>query len=193
VSFRELLAAEFRPYGDLSASQLEQLEEHYRLLVAWNRGLNLTRLTNLEEAVRLHYCESLFVGTTLPAGPLAVCDAGSGAGFPGIPLAIFRPDLDLTLLEADQRKAVFLREAARELKNVKVRVDRIEICSARFDWVLSRAVSSEELLSSSLAPNFALLTSIDRAPAGFEVIRLPWGSNRVLALGASVPRETTPQ
>ena len=114
--FRELLAREFAPYGSLTPEQIDLLEAHYNLLVQWNARLNLTRIDSVEEAVRLHYCESLFVGTRLPAGPLRIVDVGSGAGFPGIPIAILRPECTVTLVESHQRKGVFLREATPEFE-----------------------------------------------------------------------------
>ncbi|HEY6328078.1 MAG TPA: 16S rRNA (guanine(527)-N(7))-methyltransferase RsmG, partial [Blastocatellia bacterium] len=60
-TFRELLVAEFSPYGTLSVEQLAQLERHYELLLRWNKSLNLTRIREVEEACRFHYCESLFL------------------------------------------------------------------------------------------------------------------------------------
>ena len=80
--FRELLAREFAPYGSLTVEQIGLLEAHYNLLVLWNARLNLTRIESVQEAVQLHYCESLFVGTKLPAGSLSIVDVGSGAGSP---------------------------------------------------------------------------------------------------------------
>jgi len=74
------------------------------------------------------------------------CRCGLGAGFPGIPLAIFRPELQVTLIESHQRKAVFLREAARGLSNVLVIAERAESVNESFDWVVSRAVAVEEVL-----------------------------------------------
>ena len=142
--FRELLASEFQPYSSLTPHQLDLLERHFNLLLAWNKRLNLTRITDTEEAVRLHYCESLYLGLKLPEGPLSVADLGSGAGFPGVPIAILRPDLQVTLIESNQRKAVFLREAARDLPNVRVLAVRFEDCRERFDWVVSRAVQFAE-------------------------------------------------
>lgn len=186
MTFRELLYAEFRPFRELSPKQLDQLQAHYELMMRWNQRLNLTRISKLDEVVNFHYCESLYVGTVLPPGPLTVCDVGSGAGFPGIPLAILRPDLQITLLESDLRKSVFLREASREVSNVRVAATRFEEYGGTFDWLISRAVSSPELIRSRLASNFALLMSSESAPAGAEVIRLPWGSDRVLV----VPRGT---
>jgi 16S rRNA G527 N7-methylase RsmG len=63
------------------------LEKHFLLLQHWNRTLNLTSLKNPEEIVERHYAESLFLGAHLPAGNLSIVDVGSGAGFPGIPVA----------------------------------------------------------------------------------------------------------
>lgn len=195
MTFRELLRAEFEPFGNLSEEQLGLLEQHYQLLARWNKRLNLTRITELEEAVRFHYCESLFVGRFLPPGPLKVADLGSGAGFPGIPLAVIRPDVEFVLIESDLRKAVFLREAARNLKNVKVLEKRFQDVSDRFDWIVSRAVSTAEIFPDHLAPNFvlapnfALLSSSTSAPSDAEVIRLPWGRDRVVI----VPRGTVPR
>src|SRR5579872_2396860 len=108
--FKEFLAAEFLPYGELTAKQLNQLEAHYLSLGRWNGRLNLTRIVSVTESVQFHYCESLFLARSLPPGPLRIVDVGSGAGFPGIPAAILRPECEVTLIESHQRKSVFLRE-----------------------------------------------------------------------------------
>src|ERR1700722_6525649 len=118
--FKKLLAAEFAPYGELSDAQLDRLEKHYLALTKWNELLNLTRIAGLQSAVQFHYCESLYLGRFLPAGPLRIVDIGSGGGFPGIPIAILRPEFELTLVESHRRKAVFLRESSRDLKNVRI-------------------------------------------------------------------------
>src|ERR1700692_4023501 len=120
--FKSLLSLEFFPYGALTPQQLTLLEQHYRLLLRWNQKINLTRITNLQDAVRYHYCESLYLAARLPAGALRIIDIGSGAGFPGIPVAIYRPDCSVDLVESHQRKAVFLREAARRSMNVRIHV-----------------------------------------------------------------------
>jgi 16S rRNA (guanine527-N7)-methyltransferase len=151
------------------------------LLVRWNQHLNLTRIESILDSVRFHYCESLYLGLKLPAGPLQVADVGSGAGFPGIPIAILRPDLSVTLIESHKRKAVFLREAIRHLGNTHVLSARAEERPERFDWVVSRAVAPSEVLSAGLAPNCALLVAAKDASAGSEILRSPWGDGRVLA------------
>src|SRR5579859_7963006 len=89
ASFRKLLAAD---WPSLTDAQVATLAQHYELLLRWNLRLNLTRVSKLEEAVRFHYGESLFLAQALPSGPLRVVDVGSGAGFPGIPIAVARPE-----------------------------------------------------------------------------------------------------
>ncbi len=191
MNFRELLRTEFQPYGELSPKQLSQLDAHCELLMRWNQRLNLTRLSDVLEVVQFHYCESLFVGRVLPPAPIKIGDLGSGAGFPGIPLAILRPDAEVILVESDQRKAVFLREAARDLPNVAVSATRFENFHGSFDWIVSRAVSPSDVFSSGLASNFAILMSPDDAPEGSEMIRLPWGRDRALVISrGTVSRET---
>jgi 16S rRNA (guanine527-N7)-methyltransferase len=170
--FKSLLALEFSHYGALTWQQLELLEEHYRLLLRWNQKINLTRITSLQDAVRYHYCESLYLATRLPADPLRIVDIGSGAGFPGIPVAIYRAESSIDLVEAHQRKAVFLGEATRKLPNVRVLPVRAEVVSNSYDWTISRAVSPEDVLKLNLAPHAAVL--------GVEGETLPWGEKRAL-------------
>jgi len=170
--FKSLLSLEFSPYGTLNPRQLEFLEKHYHLLLRWNPKINLTRITGVQDAVRYHYCESLYLAERLPAGPLRIVDIGSGAGFPGIPVAIFRPDCAVDLVESHQRKAVFLREAARELTNVRVLTERAEAVTDSYDWTISRAVRPKDVLHLTLAPHVAIL--------GSEGDTLPWGENRAL-------------
>src|SRR5580692_5501850 len=98
--FRDLLAAEFQPYASLTDVQLDQLESHYSSLIRWNKRLNLTRITSLVESVQFHYCESLFLARFLPAGSHRIVDIGSGGGFPGIPVAILRPEYEVALVES---------------------------------------------------------------------------------------------
>jgi 16S rRNA (guanine527-N7)-methyltransferase len=170
---------------DLSAEQFAALEAHWNLLLRWNRTLNLTTIDDWQEAEVRHYGESLFLGRHLPAGNLRIADVGSGAGFPGVPVAILRPECEVTLIESHQRKAVFLREASRGMANVRVVAQRAETMSGRFDWVVSRAVSYADLrgILGKLAPNAALLSGAEEPPgAGWRSIQLPWGENRFLRI-----------
>ena len=188
VTFAELLRAEFLPYGELTGQQLGQLENHYDLLVRWNKRMNLTRIEKLEDAVRYHYAESLWLGSKISSGVKSVIDVGSGPGFPGIPVAILRPELQVTLLESNQRKAGFLREATIDLPNVHVQCSRLQDLPAgtQFDLVIARAVTPTEVLAANLSTYWMLLVSASDVPPGSESTKSPWGDERVLA----VPRGT---
>jgi len=192
--FRDLLAAEFAPYGALSDLQLDQLEGHYNALSRWNERLNLTRIVDLPETVQFHYCESLFLGRFLPPGVHRIVDVGSGAGFPGIPVAILRPECEVHLVESHQRKSVFLREATRQLQNVRVIPKRAEEVEESFDWVISRAVTPFDVLQLRLASSFALLIGEgDAVKLNGTTEPIPWGNRRVLfhvEPNAEVPRGT---
>jgi 16S rRNA (guanine527-N7)-methyltransferase len=170
--FESLLKSEFLPYGHLGPRELSLLRQHYDLLHRWNQKMNLTRIESLEDVVRFHYCESLYLGQYLPQGPLCIVDIGSGAGFPGIPVAILRPECQVDLVESNGRKAVFLREAARNLPNVRVLSGRAEDVTGRYEWLISRAVKLEDVLRLELAPNIAVL--------GADGESLPWGQFRAL-------------
>lgn len=179
--FRALLASEFAPLRRLTEYELDLLEQHYQLLCNWNKRINLTRIRDVREAVRFHYCESLFLAEWLPKGKLRIADVGSGAGFPGIPVALLRPDCTLDMIESHQRKAAFLREASRHFPNVNVISGRAEDCIGTYDWMISRAVGVKNLLKLKLAPSLALLIGADDALRGFEILKVPWGDRRVLA------------
>lgn len=185
--FRELLAREFAPYGSLTVDQIDALEAHYNLLIQWNARLNLTRIESVEDAVRLHYCESLFLGTRLPPGQLRIVDVGSGAGFPGLPIAILRPECTVTLVESHQRKGVFLREASRNLNNVSVVTERAENLKIGFDWLVSRAVLPRDLLKLKLANSLALLVGSEDVPGSTEREPVPWGTGRYLVFHVKHP------
>ena len=179
----------FAEFG-LTPSQVSALEGHLDLLVRWNQKLNLTAIRSREEAIRRHYWESLFLGLHLPAGQLRIADVGSGAGFPGLPVSILRPDCFVTLIESHQRKAVFLREASRGVGNVRVVAKRAQDVKETFDHVISRAVSYEDLSAflKILAPCADLLGGAEVPPVelGFmwqDPVPLPWGERRFLWQG----------
>jgi 16S rRNA (guanine527-N7)-methyltransferase len=190
--FADLLSERLRGIVELSQAQIAALEAHYELLVRWNKTVNLTTITSLEEVVERHYCESLFLGAHLPAGNLRVVDVGSGAGFPGFPVAILRPDCTVALVESHQRKAVFLREASRKVANVRVLAKRAEDVDEEFDRLISRAVSYADLRFSlkRLAPAADLLTGAEEPPGlGMdweEAVAVPWGNARFLRIGRRV-------
>jgi len=188
-AFRDLLCR----CAALTDAQAAALERHYELLCRWNRVLNLTRVEKLEEAVERHYCESLFLANAIPDIPgLRIADVGSGPGFPGFPLAVVRPQAQVTLIESHQRKAVFLREASRGMSNVRVLAVRAEDCAERFQWLVSRAVSYADLADpvSRFGARVALLTGGEEPPAAWrrfwDRIPIPGARQRFLR----VSRET---
>jgi 16S rRNA (guanine527-N7)-methyltransferase len=182
--FAELLRQRLGSLVELTPFQISQLEKHFQLLSRWNRVLNLTSIRTMEEAVERHYAESLFLGCHLPLGTLRIADVGSGAGFPGIPVAILRSDCPVTLIESHQRKSVFLREATREINNIHAISRRAEDVTERFDWVISRAVRHPAVLASNMG-----FLGGEEAPLEnsftWNKIKLPWGKHRFLWLGRS--------
>jgi 16S rRNA (guanine527-N7)-methyltransferase len=186
----ELIRLRLQGVLEVSGAQMELLEAHYELLTRWNKVLNLTAIRNTEEAAERHYCEALFLAAHIREGVGTVADVGSGAGFPGLPVAVVRPDIQVVLIESHQRKAVFLREASRGLANVRVLSVRAEGVRERFDLAISRAVSYGDLEGAikSLAPAADLLTGAEEPPASLglvweEPVALPWGRNRYLRHG----------
>ena len=161
--------------------------------------LNLSSIRDFRAAVLRHYCESLFLAAHLPKEPVGIIDVGSGAGFPGIPLAVLRPDCHVWLIESHQRKAVFLKEASRSLPNVEVLPGRAEELDGIFDWLISRAVAWKDLRPVALknAKGVALLMAAAEVANVLKTcaliwkppIPLPWAPRSVLLMG-NVPRET---
>jgi 16S rRNA (guanine(527)-N(7))-methyltransferase RsmG len=151
TQFKSALEAVMAGFGlaRLSEQQVAQLVKHYSLMRAWNRRVNLTRILEPDEAARLHYADSLFGGRFI-GDARRIVDIGSGAGFPALPLAVLRPDAEVTALEANQKKSVFLNEAKDELglANFKVRTARLESFDLTgYDLLTSRALDrAEEVL-----------------------------------------------
>jgi 16S rRNA (guanine527-N7)-methyltransferase len=115
---------------DLPGEGRDKLIEYIALLAKWNRTYNLTSIRDPLTMVGLHLLDSLAVLPHLPlgAGAQRLADAGSGAGLPGIPLALARPQWQIALIESNQKKAAFLRQAVIELglANVEVHAERVE-------------------------------------------------------------------
>ncbi len=130
--------------SSLSEPQLKGISTYIDILQRWNARINLTAVRDPEDVVTRHWGESLFAAQNLLTlgDALVVADVGSGAGFPGLALALFAPAARVTLIEAHQRKATFLKEAARALTltNVNVFPGRAEDWSETADLVTLRAV-----------------------------------------------------
>lgn len=121
----------------------EQFSRYADLLLRWNARLNLTAIRTPGEILRRHFLECIFCAQHLAAGTGTVLDFGSGAGFPGIPIALIRPEIRVTLGESQTKKAAFLREAVRTLgipaEVFHGRVEEMEP-GRMFDVVALRAV-----------------------------------------------------
>lgn len=131
--------------GPLPAGTAEKFSRYYRLLEQWNSRLNLTAIRDPEEALRRHFVECIFCAQNLPENIETLLDYGSGAGFPGIPIALCRPEIRVTLAESQGKKASFLRETVRSLElTVEVYGGRVEAMpsSHRFGAVALRAVDN---------------------------------------------------
>ena len=184
-----LTAPELPAPAELSLTQLQNISIYVDLLQRWNARINLTAVRNPQDMVTRHFGESLFLAAYLfpqhkPSTASAehsarhALDFGSGAGFPGLPLKIYAPDLFLTLAESSQKKASFLAEAIRSLRltNAVVFSGRIELASGKgrvpqlppgiapLDLVTLRAV---ERFDSALGSAAALIRySSGQGPAG---------------------------
>jgi 16S rRNA (guanine527-N7)-methyltransferase len=103
----------------LGADQLKLLGRHVDLLLKWNKTINLTAITDPDEVVEKHVLDSLALAPVLPSGSLL--DVGTGGGFPGIPAAIVRPELEVVLVDSVIKKVAFLKNVLAELRLPKVR------------------------------------------------------------------------
>ena len=132
-----------------SRKQVEQIQQYMRILLAWNDKINLTAIRDPREILYRHFCESMYGVVANPVENGRLADVGSGAGFPGIPLKIIRPDLQVFLIESNVKKATFLAEVVRELglTDTRVLVSRYEELGeevAPLDSVCSRAFGEFE-------------------------------------------------
>jgi 16S rRNA (guanine527-N7)-methyltransferase len=109
----------------IDPDQLRQLGRHVDLMLKWNKSINLTAITDPDEVLEKHVLDSLAVVPVLPSGSLL--DAGTGAGFPGIPVAIVRPDLEVALVDSVQKKVAFLKSALAELRLPKAKAYAVRL------------------------------------------------------------------
>jgi 16S rRNA (guanine527-N7)-methyltransferase len=129
----------------ISDDQIVQIQQYMKILQHWNEKLNLTAIRDPLEILYRHFCECMYAAVAIPGDFGRLADIGSGAGFPGIPLKIMRPEMELFLVESNIKKGTFLAEVVRELElaNARVLISRYEELSeelAPLDYVCSRAV-----------------------------------------------------
>ena len=177
-----------------------RFDTYLGLIVRWNRRINLTSVRDEEWIRRRHFVESIACARALPAGIATLLDFGSGAGLPGIPITLCRPEIEVTLAESQNKKAAFLREAVRVLGiSTRVYSGRAELLDSRFDCVVLRAVDRMDRATRAAAglvvPGGWLALLIAAADVGElqaaaggsfvwrSTIPLPGSDRRILALG----------
>jgi 16S rRNA (guanine527-N7)-methyltransferase len=200
----------------LTATQLHSISTYIDILLRWNARINLSAIRDEEEIVTRHFGESLFAARHLfplcssvpeacpDAGRVAsgvrVADVGSGAGFPGIPIKLWAPQISLTLIESNQKKATFLKEVTRTLTltDVNIQTTRAEsLASLSFAVVTLRAVERFDSIlpvaANLVAPGgrLALLIGQTQLPRAQSVlpalnwsdpIAIPASQSRVFAI-----------
>ena len=180
--FSELQSSGKLPFSEPAPEQIAQLQKYLALLLDWNQRINLISPNDEERIAERHILESLAILSAWPFPQNAsVLDLGSGAGFPGMPLKIMRPDLAMTLLESRQKKTLFLNAAVQELKFSNCRVvnaraeDLVKIPSEKFSIVIARAVAELKTLwewSRSLLTDRGLLLAMKGGELEKEFQRL---------------------
>jgi 16S rRNA (guanine527-N7)-methyltransferase len=144
----------------LTSEQIERFQAYYNELVDWNRRMNLTAIVDYDEVQIKHFLDSLTVSLAFSKTPSSVVDVGTGAGLPGIALKIFYPDIELTLIDSVQKKAVFLNHVVTVLglRGVEVLTGRAEELAhdaryrEHFDAALSRGVAKLAVLAELTLP-----------------------------------------
>jgi len=142
-SLRQRLCAGISELGlALDDAAIERLLAYVELLERWNAAYNLTAVRDPADMVTRHLIDSLAIARHVQGATLA--DLGSGAGLPGIPLAIAAPEREILLVDSNGKKARFLREAVRRLGLARVRVaeSRVENVEGSFDCITARAFAS---------------------------------------------------
>lgn len=193
----------------ITPEQAEQFRLYYEMLVDWNTRMNLTAITDPEQAAQKHFMDSILPAALIPRNA-ALIDVGTGAGFPGVPLAIMRPDIRLTLLDSLKKRITFLTELCSALNITATLIHaraedggRHPELREQFDVATSRAVANVSALTEYTVPflkvgGVSLMykgpQAAEELAAGRRAIELlccearlhsfpaPWGERTVLAL-----------
>jgi 16S rRNA (guanine527-N7)-methyltransferase len=199
-----LAAAGLMPLDDETKNRFES---YLSLFIRWNDRVNLSAVRDEEGIISRHLVESIAVARELPPGIATLLDFGSGAGLPGIPIALCRPQMAVTLAESQGKKAAFLQEAVRVLGlKAAVHAHRAETLQETFDCVILRAVdkmpkavaNATRLVASegwlALMTTGAEIAQL-RTATGTQIswvdpVKLPFGNDRILALGRLISSPT---
>ena len=136
---------------NVSDNQLALFQQYSSLLISWNEKFNLTAITDEKQIIEKHFLDSLFLAKYINLDNKKVLDIGTGAGFPGIPLAIIFPNASFYLSDSNGKKITFLKEVVKELNlnNVTIIQSRIEEMNKyrdQFDYVSARALKQLNIL-----------------------------------------------
>jgi 16S rRNA (guanine527-N7)-methyltransferase len=185
--------------NELPGSCYDQFSNYLELLFRWNARLSLTAIREPRQIIRRHFAECAFAAQHLPVDIESLLDYGSGAGLPGIPFAICRPEIRVTLAEAHGKKASFLREVVRMIgTETEVYDGRVETrAQGRFFHAVSmRAVEKMELaipIALRMVERYLVLFTTERFAPEYEKlapelrwldpVHLPNSDQRILAIG----------
>ena len=144
---------------ELNSEQMEKFYNYYLLLIEWNEKMNLTAITEANDVILKHFIDSLTICKYIPENA-KIIDIGTGAGFPGIPLKIYREDIEMVLLDSLNKRITFLDEVINKLNLKKIQAihGRAEELARNikyresFDVVTSRAVANMSTLSEYMIP-----------------------------------------
>jgi len=202
MDFDEQIIAGLTPYGIAPDRRLrDQIRDYVSLLLLWNQKVSLTTIAKPEDIIRFHFGESFVVAKQVALENGRLADVGSGAGFPGIPIAMLFQDLEVTLIEASMKKAAFLSEVIRKLGLTNACVARkrlLDVDARGFDFITARALGPyEELLgwaSRSLSRSGKLILWLGEDDAARiskekgwkwqEPVRIPGSRRRVILVGS---------
>lgn len=177
----------------LNQNQLNQFYSMMNLLLTWNEKINLTAITDPEEIIVKHFVDSLTISSYLKQGA-TVIDVGTGAGFPGIPLKIARPDLTITLLDSLGKRVKFLEEVIQNLQLTQVKAvharaeDYAKQNREKYDVATSRAVANLSVLTEYLLP-FVTLGGIAVSMKGSDIKEELKGAEKAIhVLGGKIEK-----
>ena len=180
----------------LSEQQVKQFIRFYELLVEWNSFMNLTGITEYEEVVVKHFVDSLAINKSidLKKDSLKIIDMGTGAGFPGLPLKIAYPNIDMVLADSLNKRVKFLNEVIKQLdlKNIRAVHGRAEALGRnleyreKFDYCVSRAVANMAVLAEYCIPFVKIGGSFVPYKAGAVEEELNEAKHAIFLLGGKV-------